>query len=113
MENKFFEVRFEGMHVGVGGGPWILVTRTPTRAFLVVFEEKEVAWLLELLKKFVELKGNLGFIRKFRGKLRTHLMEICFSSKEDSLESQNLSLAENLPFLLFLKVSKVEVGKPL
>ena len=55
--------------------------RTPRRAFSVVFEEEEVVWILKLLKKAVELKANLGFIQKFRGRLRTHLMEICFSCR--------------------------------
>ena len=78
MEKKFFEVRFEGIQ----GGPWISVLeRTPRWALSVVFEEEEVVWILELLKKTVELKANLGFIWKFRGRSRTHLMEICFSSR--------------------------------
>lgn len=47
----------------------------------VAFEEEELAWLMEQLKKAVELEGSLGFIRKFRGKLRTHLLDICFNSR--------------------------------
>ncbi|RVW24880.1 hypothetical protein CK203_079510 [Vitis vinifera] len=59
----------------------LVLERTPRRAFSVVFEEEEVVWILKLLKKAVELKAILGFIQKFRGRLRTRLMEICFSSR--------------------------------
>ena len=38
-------------------------------------------WLSEHLKKVVELEASRGFIRKIRGKTRTHLMEICFNSR--------------------------------
>ena len=38
-------------------------------------------WLSEHLKKVVELETSRGFIRKIRGKTRTHLMEICFNSR--------------------------------
>ena len=37
--------------------------------------------LSEHLKKAVELEASKGFIRKIRGKTRTHLMEICFNSR--------------------------------
>ena len=40
-----------------------------------------VRWLSEHLKKVVELEASRGFIRKIRGKTRTHLMEICFNSR--------------------------------
>ena len=35
----------------------------------------------EHLKKAVELEASRGFIRKTRGKTRTHLMEICFNNR--------------------------------
>ena len=35
----------------------------------------------EHLKKAVKLEASKGFIRKIRGKTRTHLMEICFNSR--------------------------------
>ena len=38
-------------------------------------------WLTEHLKKAVELEASRGFIRKIRGKTRTHLMEICFNNR--------------------------------
>ena len=45
------------------------------------FGKEELDWLLEHLKKAVELEASRGFIRKMRGKTRTHLMEICFNSR--------------------------------
>lgn len=39
-------------------------------------------WLLGQLKKDVELEVSRGFIRKIRGKTRTHLLEICFNNRE-------------------------------
>ena len=42
---------------------------------------EESGWLLEQLKKVVDLEASRGFIRKMRGKTRTHLMEICFNGK--------------------------------
>ena len=36
---------------------------------------------MEQLKKVVDLEASRGFIRKMRGKTRTHLMEICFNSR--------------------------------
>ncbi|RVW99158.1 hypothetical protein CK203_019091 [Vitis vinifera] len=63
VENKVFKVRFEGIH----GGPWISFTeRVPGHAFLVVFEEEEVASILEQLKKGMKVVGSLGFIWKYR-----------------------------------------------
>ncbi|RVW77727.1 Transposon TX1 uncharacterized 149 kDa protein [Vitis vinifera] len=43
--------------------------------------QEESGWLLEHLKKDVDLEASRGFIRKMRGKTRTHLMEICFNSR--------------------------------
>ena len=37
--------------------------------------------MTEHLKKAVELEAFRGFIRKIRGKTRTHLMELCFNSR--------------------------------
>ncbi|KAL6327515.1 hypothetical protein AAG906_021600 [Vitis piasezkii] len=45
------------------------------------FGEEELDWLLEHLKKTVELEASRGFIRKMRGKTKTHLMRICFNSR--------------------------------
>lgn len=38
----------------------------------MVFDNEEIIWFLEQLKKAVILESPLGFIKKFRGKSRTH-----------------------------------------
>ena len=40
---------------------------------------EEIVWIREQLQKVVELKEFLGFIRKYRGKTKTHVLEICFN----------------------------------
>ena len=45
------------------------------------FGKEELEWLSEQLKKVVDLEVSMEFIRKFRGKTRTHLLEICFNSR--------------------------------
>ncbi|RVW69982.1 putative mitochondrial protein [Vitis vinifera] len=45
------------------------------------FGEEESGWLVEHLKKAVDLEASRGFIQKMRGKTGTHLMEICFNSR--------------------------------
>ena len=47
----------------------------------MAFEEEEIVWILEQLKKVVELPESYGFIRKFKGRSRTHLVETCFNSR--------------------------------
>ena len=47
----------------------------------MAFEEEEVTWIMEQLKKAMKLAGSLGFIQKFRGKSRTHLLEVYFNSR--------------------------------
>ena len=37
--------------------------------------------MTEQLKKAVELEASRGFIRKIRGKTKTHWMEICFNNR--------------------------------
>ena len=78
MERKAFQVKFEG----INGGMWLSITER-SRGFVVSlgFGEEELDWLLEHLKKAVELEASGGFTRKIRGKTRTHLMEICFNSR--------------------------------
>ena len=36
--------------------------------------------MIEHLRKAIELKSNMGFNRKYRGKSRVHLMEVCFNN---------------------------------
>ncbi|RVW96808.1 Transposon TX1 uncharacterized 149 kDa protein [Vitis vinifera] len=78
VERKAFQVKFEG----INGGMWFSITER-SRGFVVSlgFGEEELDWLLEHLKKAVELEAFGGFTRKIRGKTRTHLMEICFNSR--------------------------------
>ncbi|KAJ9674189.1 hypothetical protein PVL29_023629 [Vitis rotundifolia] len=78
VEKKSFQVKFEGSN----GGTWISITER-SRGFVasVGFGKEELDWLMEHLKKAVELEASRGFIRKIRGKTRTHLMEICFNSR--------------------------------
>lgn len=45
-------------------------------------EKEEMDWLSKQLKKVVELAVSMGFIWKFRDKVRTHLLETCFNNKE-------------------------------
>ena len=78
VEKKSFQVKFEGSN----GRTWISITKR-SRGFVVSigFGKEEVEWLTEHLKKAVELEASRGFMRKIRGKTRTHLMEICFNNR--------------------------------
>ena len=93
VERKAFQVKFEGFN----GGTWISITER-SRGFVVSlgFGEEESGWLLEHLKKDVDLEASRGFIRKMRGKTRTHLMEICFNSRGRYMKTQNSLQRENL-----------------
>ncbi|RVW16109.1 Transposon TX1 uncharacterized 149 kDa protein [Vitis vinifera] len=42
---------------------------------------EELDWLMEHLKKAVEVEASRGFVRKIRGKTKTLLMEICFNNR--------------------------------
>lgn len=76
VERKVFS--FEGNH----GGKWISITeRSQGVVFSVAFSKEKITWFLEQLKKAVKLGSSLGFIRKFTGKSRTHLLEVCFNSR--------------------------------
>ena len=78
VERKVFQVKSEDCN----GGTWISITER-SRGFVVSlgFGEEETSWLVEQLEKDVDLEASRGFIRKMRGKTRTHLMEICFNSR--------------------------------
>ncbi|RVX22454.1 hypothetical protein CK203_012705 [Vitis vinifera] len=73
VERKVFQVKSEDCN----GGTWISITER-SRGFVVSlgFGEEETVWLVEQLEKAVDLEASRGFIRKMRGKTRTHLMEI-------------------------------------
>ena len=77
MERKTFLVRFEGE----AGGKWCsLIEHSRVLIFALGFEKEEVGWLIEHLMKAMEMKNHMGFNRKFRGKTRVHLMEVCFNN---------------------------------
>ncbi|RVX11326.1 LINE-1 retrotransposable element ORF2 protein [Vitis vinifera] len=78
VERKIFQVKSEDYN----GGKWLSITER-SRGFVVSldFGEEETGWLVEQLEKAVELEDSRGYIRKMRGKTRTHLMEICFNSR--------------------------------
>ena len=78
VEKKSFQVEFEGLN----GGTWVSVTER-SRGFVVSvgFDMEELDWLMEHLKKAVELEASRGFVRKIRGKTKTLLMEICFNNR--------------------------------
>ena len=78
VERKIFQVKSEDYN----GGKWLSITER-SRGFVVSldFGEEETGWLVEQLEKVVELEDSRGYIRKMRGKTRTHMMEICFNSR--------------------------------
>ncbi|KAL6348600.1 hypothetical protein AAG906_016120 [Vitis piasezkii] len=91
VEKKSFQVKFEGSN----GGTWISVTeRSQGFVVSVGFEKEELDWLTEHLKKAVELEASRGFIRKIRGKTRTHLMEICDFLVQDYSDQAGGALKE-------------------
>ena len=76
MERKTFSVRLEGEH----GGTWCSITEhSRGSTFVLGFEKEAVGWMIEHLTKAIEMKGHLGFNRKFRGKCCAHLMEVGFN----------------------------------
>ena len=77
MERKTFLVRLEGEH----GGNWCSIKEhSKGSVYVLGFEKEEVRWLIEHLTKAIEMKSNLGFNRKFRGKFCVHLLEVCFNN---------------------------------
>ena len=89
VDNKRFEVKFEGFN----GGTWVsLVEKSRGRISSVGFEREEVAWIQEQLKKVVDLKAHLGFKGKYRGKTKTHLLEICFNEKGRFIEIMEFAI---------------------
>ena len=77
VEKKTILVRFECE----ASGKWCSLTEH-SRGFVFAlgFEKEEVGWLIEHLTKANEMKNHMGFNRKFRGKTRVHLLEVCFNN---------------------------------
>ncbi|XP_059599337.1 receptor like protein 27-like [Vitis vinifera] len=65
---------------------WAEEERSQGYIFSVGFGKEELEWLLEQLKKDVELEVAKGFIGKTKGKTRTHLLEICFNNRRRFLK---------------------------
>ena len=67
VEKKYFQVEFEGLN----GGTWVSVTER-SRGFVVSigFDMEELDWLMEHLKKAVEVEASRGFVRKSGARLR-------------------------------------------
>ena len=67
---------------GFNGGTWVsLAKKSRDRILSVGFEIEELTWIQEQLKKARDLKVRFGFNRKYKGKTKTHLLEICFNEK--------------------------------
>ena len=59
VERKAFQVKFEG----INGGMWFSITERSRGVVVSLgFGEEELDWLLEHLKKAVELEASRGFI---------------------------------------------------
>ena len=98
VEKKSFQVEFEGLN----GGTWVSVTER-SRGFVVSvgFGKEELDWLMEHLKKAMELEASKGFIRKIRGKTKTHLMEICFNNRGRFMKNTEI-VTKRKPLLLVI-----------
>ena len=77
VEKKTFLVRFKGK---ASGKSCSLTKHSRGSVFALGFENEEVGWLIEHLTKANEMKNHMGFNRKFRGKTRVHLLEVCFNN---------------------------------
>ena len=98
VEKKSFQVKFEGSN----GGTWVSITER-SRGFVVLvgFGKEELDWLMKLLKKAVELEASRGFIRKIKGKTKTHLMEICFNNRRRFMKITEIA-TKRKPLLLVI-----------
>ena len=105
MEKKSFQVKFEGLT----GGTWVSIIER-SRGFVVSigFDMEELDWLIEHLKKAVEVEASRGFVRKIRGKTKTLLMEICFNNRGRFMKITQ-SVTKRKP--LFLVVPEGVKGK--
>lgn len=66
-------------------------------------EKEEMDWLSKQLKKVVELAVSLGFIWKFRDKVRTHLLETCFKSRGRFIKISEFVTNRKIFTLVFLE----------
>ena len=60
-------------------------------------------WIWEQLKKAMELKDFLGFIRKYRGKTKTRVLEICFNKNGRFIKIMEFATNKKYSLLVVLK----------
>ncbi|KAJ9701098.1 hypothetical protein PVL29_006446 [Vitis rotundifolia] len=103
MERKTFLVRFEGE----SDGKWCsLIEHSRGSVFALGFEKEEVGWLIEHLTKAIEMKSYMGFNRKFGGKSRVHLMEVCFNNHGRFIRLSEFASNRKSTFLVILEGEK-------
>ena len=84
MEIETFELRFEGKN----GRPWIsIIKQTQGASFTLGFEKEEIDWILDYLKKAIEMDRFLGFSHKFKVNTRVHLLEVKMNINDKFLQS--------------------------
>ena len=57
----------------------MIIEHSKGSVFTLGFEKEDVGWLIEHLMKAIKMKNFIGFNKKFRGKTRVHLLEVCFN----------------------------------
>ena len=95
------------MFEGFNGGTWVLLAeKSRGRISLVGFEKEKLAWIQERLKKVVDLKAHLGFNKKYRGKTKTHLLEICFNEKGRFIKIMEFATIQKSSLVVILEGEK-------
>ena len=105
VDRKAFLVRFEGES---GGTCRSLTEHSKGSVFALGFETEEVGWLIEHLAKAIELKSYMGFNRKYRGKSRVKLMEVCFKNHGRFIKLSEFASKRKSTFL---EIPEGEQGK--
>ena len=100
VEKKRIEVKFEGIQ----GGMWVSIAeKSRGRISSVGLEREEIIWMWEQLQKAVELKDFLGFIRQYRGKTKTHVLEICFNKSGRFIKIMEFATSQKYSLLVVLE----------
>ena len=71
--------------------------------FVLGFEKEEVSWLIEQLTKAIKMKIFMGFNRKFRGKTKVHLLEVCFNVHGRFIRLSEFASNRKSTFLVILE----------
>ena len=100
MEKKTILVRFECE----ASGKWCSLTEH-SRGFVFAlgFEKEEVGWLMEHLMKTNEMKNHMDFNRKFKGKTRVQLLEVCFNNHGRFIRLSEFASNKKSTFLVILE----------